>query len=141
MEQNVKMEGILKIVRKFICVGDSMEITLMILMITMTKTIKLLLPGRRVVEIGCKLGEVQEGGGGGLGRPHKLISPELLRTHSLPSLYSYPLQPLEQACLWHRIKICLHKALNPRRLAYPRRSRMKCAHEKKTAFQNVINNS
>jgi hypothetical protein len=35
-----------------------MEVTLMILLITMTKTIKLLLPHRRVVEIGCKLGGV-----------------------------------------------------------------------------------
>jgi hypothetical protein len=128
----------------FVCAGDCMEVTPIILLITMTKTIKLLLARRRVVEIGCKLG-----GDGGLGRWGlrgdftKLISLELLRTHSLASLYSYPLQPLEQACLWHRIKICLRKALNPRQLAYPHCSRTKCTQgeKKKATFHNVINNS
>ena len=51
-------EHVLKLVHKFICAGDCMEVTSMILLMTMTKTIKLLLPRRRVVEIGCKLGGV-----------------------------------------------------------------------------------
>jgi len=42
----------------FICAGDCMEVRSIILLITMAKTIKLLLPRRRVREIGCKLGGV-----------------------------------------------------------------------------------
>jgi len=64
LEQTMAEEHVLKFEHKFICAGDCMEVTPMILLITMTKTIKLLLPRRRVVEIGCKLGEF---GGWGVG--------------------------------------------------------------------------
>jgi hypothetical protein len=55
-------EHVFKLIHKFICAGDCMEVTAIILLITMTKTIKLPLPRRRVVEIGCKLGGVEGGG-------------------------------------------------------------------------------
>jgi hypothetical protein len=58
MGKSMYENHVLKLVRKFICAGDCTEVTPMILLTTMTKTIKLLLPSRRVVEIGCKLGGV-----------------------------------------------------------------------------------
>jgi hypothetical protein len=67
-----------------------------------------------------------------------LISLQPFRLHILPSLRSHP---LEEACLWHRIKICPQEGPQP---AHPRLSRMKCTSGSKFCgwipeFQHVIN--